>query len=112
MSALLPSRDNDLIRLNLDALGVFDAGTLAIDAVLVDSRLAHQFPITGAAALRAQWSGVAAAAAGAVAGVAGVAAAANFVLAVGGLNPRFRRPRGSRRSSGWPSPCARERIRG
>jgi hypothetical protein len=32
--ALLPSRDNGLIRLNLDALGVldFDAGTLATDA--------------------------------------------------------------------------------
>jgi hypothetical protein len=55
VSALLPSRDNDLIRLNLDALGVldFDAGTPAADAVLVDSRLAHQFPITGSAALRA-----------------------------------------------------------
>jgi hypothetical protein len=81
VSALLPSRDNDLIRLNLDALGVldFDAGTLAIDAVLVDSRLAHQFPITGSAALRARWSG---------------GAGANFVLAAGGLNPRFAPPTG------------------
>ena len=30
----------------------FDEGTAAIDAVLVDSRLAHKFPLTGAAALR------------------------------------------------------------
>jgi hypothetical protein len=83
VSALLPSRDNDLIRLNLDALGVldFDEGTLAVDAVLVDSRLAHQFPITGSAALRARWHGTA-------------GAGANFVLAVGGLNPRFAPPAG------------------
>ena len=50
ISALLPSADNDLVRLNLEAMGVidFDAGTAAIDAELVDSRLAHKFPITGA----------------------------------------------------------------
>jgi len=81
VSSLLPSRDNDLIRLNLDAMGVidFDASTLAIDAVLVDSRLVHQFPITGAAAVRAQWAD---------------AAGASFVLAVGGVNPRFAPPAG------------------
>ena len=58
ISALLPSAQNDLIRLNLDAIGVidFDAGTAAIDAELVDSRLAHKFPITGSAALRARVS--------------------------------------------------------
>lgn len=79
VSALLPSHDNDLIRLNMNALGEldFDAGTLTADAVLVDSRLAHQFPITGSAALRARWSGD-----------------PNFVLAVGGLNPRFAPPAG------------------
>ena len=46
---MLPSRDNDLVRLNLEAMGVidFDEGTAAIDAVLVDSRLAHKFPLTG-----------------------------------------------------------------
>ena len=55
ISALLPSADNDLMRLNMEAIGVidFDAGTAAIDAELVDSRLAHKFPITGSAALRA-----------------------------------------------------------
>ncbi|MEO6410412.1 MAG: DUF6603 domain-containing protein, partial [Burkholderiaceae bacterium] len=43
ISSMLPSRDNDLVRLNLDAMGVldFDEGTASIDAVLVDSRLAH-----------------------------------------------------------------------
>ena len=58
ISALLPSRDNDLVRLNLEAMGVidFDDGTAAIDAVLVDSRLAHKFPITGSrGAARRLW---------------------------------------------------------
>ncbi len=84
-SALLPSADNDLIRLNMDALGVldFDAGTLEADAVLVDSRLVHKFPITGSAALRARWP----------AGGGGLAGS-HFVLAVGGLNPRFAAPAG------------------
>jgi hypothetical protein len=83
VSALLPSADNDLIRLNLDAVGVLDldAGTLACDAVLVDSRLVHQFPITGSAALRAAWPGG-----------GGSLTTGGFVLAVGGLNPRFAAP--------------------
>ncbi|GAA4329774.1 hypothetical protein GCM10023165_02840 [Variovorax defluvii] len=79
ISSMLPSRDNDLVRLNLDAMGVldFDEGTAAIDAVLVDSRLAHKFALTGAMALRARW---------------GAGPGAGFVLAVGGLNPRFAPP--------------------
>ena len=81
ISALLPSRDNDLVRLNMDAMGVidFDAGTAAIDAVLLDSRLAQQVPITGAAALRASF---------------GSGPGSSFVLAVGGLNPHFVPPAG------------------
>jgi hypothetical protein len=77
ISALLPSAANDLVRLNMEAMGVidFDAGTAAIDAVLVDSRLAHKFPITGSAALRA-----------------GFGQGPGFVLAVGGFNPRFAAP--------------------
>src|SRR4030095_1558612 len=77
ISALLPSAQNDLIRLNLDAIGVidFDAGTAAIDAELVDSRLAHKFPITGSAALRA-----------------GFGEGPGFVLAGGGVQPRFAPP--------------------
>jgi hypothetical protein len=79
ISARLPSADNDLVRLNMEAMGVidFDAGTAAIDAVLMDSRLAHKFPITGSAALRA-----------------GFGAGPSFVLSVGGFNPRFAPPAG------------------
>jgi hypothetical protein len=75
----LPSAGNDLVRLNMEAMGVidFDAGTAAIDAVLVDSRLAHKFAITGAAALRA-----------------GFGSGPSFVLAVGGLNPHYTPPAG------------------
>jgi hypothetical protein len=77
ISAQLPSADNDLVRLNMEAMGVidFDAGTAAIDAVLVDSRLAHKFPITGSAALRAGFGG-----------------GPSFILSVGGFNPRFAPP--------------------
>jgi hypothetical protein len=80
ISALLPSPDNDLLRLNLDAIGVLDLdqGSLAIDAVLVDSRLVHKFALTGAGALR----------------VGGSGAGSGFVLAVGGFNPRFAPPAG------------------
>jgi hypothetical protein len=82
LTALLPRPDNDLIRLKLDAIGVldFDAGTVALDAVLVDSRLAGKFAVTGAGALRAGW------------GRAG--RGTGFVLAVGGFNPRFAPPEG------------------
>jgi hypothetical protein len=77
ISALLPSPDNDLVRLQMEAIGVidFDAGTAAIDAELVDSRLAKKFPITGKAALRA-----------------GFGEGPGFVLAVGGFNPHFAAP--------------------
>ena len=79
ISALLPSEQNDLVRLKLDALGVidFDQGTASIDAVLVDSKLVHKFPLSGAMALRARWT-----------------SGPGFVLAVGGLNPRFAPPAG------------------
>jgi len=81
VSALLPSAENDLVRLNLESVGVidFDEGTVALDAVLVDSRLVHKFVLTGGMALRARWSD---------------GAGSSFVLAVGGLNPRFAPPAG------------------
>lgn len=81
ISSMLPSRENDLVRLNLDAMGVldFDEGTAAIDAVLVDSRLAHKFAMTGAGALRARWES---------------GPDTSFVLSVGGLHPRFAPPAG------------------
>jgi hypothetical protein len=80
VSALLPSQDNDLVRLNLDAIGVLDLdqNSLAIDAELVDSRLLHKFALTGKGALRAGGSG----------------AGSGFVLAIGGFNPRFAAPAG------------------
>jgi hypothetical protein len=83
VSAQLPSAEHDLIRLLLNAVGVldFDAGTLAVDAVLVDSRLVHRFPVTGAAAVRARWTDTA-------------AEGRHFVAAVGGLHPRFAAPTG------------------
>lgn len=79
ISALLPSADDDLVRIILDAVGVvdFDASTASIDAVLVDSRLARKFTLTGAMALRADWSS---------------GANSGFVLAVGGVNPHFTPP--------------------
>jgi hypothetical protein len=81
ISSLLPSRDNDLVRLNLDVMGVldFDQGTASVDGVLVDSRLVHKFALTGAMAMRARWSS---------------GPGAGFVLAVGGFNPRFAPPAG------------------
>jgi hypothetical protein len=81
ISSLLPSPDNDLVRLNLDAMGVldFDQGTASVDGVLVDSRLVHKFALTGAMAMRARWSS---------------GPGSGFVLAVGGFNPRFAPPAG------------------
>lgn len=75
--AALPSAEHVLLRINLDAIGVFDldAGTAAIDAVLVDSRLLGRFTITGAAALRARWS-----------------KPRSFALAIGGMNKAFTLP--------------------
>lgn len=75
ISALLPTRENDLVRLNMDALGLLnmDRMSVAIDAVLVDSRLAHKFVLTGEMALRASM----------------LPGRRNFVMAVGGFNPRF-----------------------
>ncbi|MEO8629306.1 MAG: DUF6603 domain-containing protein, partial [Betaproteobacteria bacterium] len=81
ISALLPSRENDLVRLNLDAMGVidFDQGSASIDAVLVDSRLVHKYALTGAMAMRARWTS---------------GPGSGFVLAIGGFNPRFASPAG------------------
>ncbi len=79
IAALLPSADNDLVRIVLDAMGVidFDVGTASIDAMLVDSRLARKFALTGAMAMRARWTS---------------GPGRGFVLAVGGLNPHFAPP--------------------
>jgi hypothetical protein len=79
VTAILPRKDNDLLRLNLDAVGIFDfdQGTAAIDALLVDSRLLRRFPLTGGGALRARWT-----------------SPRSFALAVGGLHHGFTPPAG------------------
>jgi hypothetical protein len=79
ITAILPRIDNDLIRINLDALGIFDfdQGTVAIDALLVDSRLLRRFPLTGSGALRARWT-----------------SPRSFALAIGGLHHGFTPPAG------------------
>lgn len=79
MTAILPRMDNDLLRMNLDAVGIFDfdQGTVAIDALLVDSRLLRRFPLTGAGALRARWT-----------------SPRSFALAVGGMHHGFTPPAG------------------
>ena len=75
--AVLPTLDNDLLRLQMDAVGVvdFDQGTAALDATLRDSRLLRKFVLTGDMAMRLQWEG-----------------SRNFALAVGGLHPAFNPP--------------------
>ena len=75
--AILPRPEQDLIRLQMDAVGVvdFDQGTAALDATLHDSRLLQKFVMTGDMALRLK-----------------LAAPPNFALAVGGLHPAFNPP--------------------
>jgi len=79
MTSVLPRKDNDLLRLNLDAVGIidFDQGTVAVDALLVDSRLLRRFPLTGSGALRARWT-----------------SPRSFALAVGGMHHGFTPPAG------------------
>jgi hypothetical protein len=79
LSSILPHRDRDLVRLNMDAYGLidFDRGTASLDAVLVDSRFVQRFVLTGQMAMRLVWKGE-----------------ASFALAVGGLHPKFALPAG------------------
>ncbi len=75
--AILPKRENDLVRLQMDAIGVidFDQGSAALDATLYDSRLLKKFVLTGDMAMRMKWEGT-----------------PNFALAIGGLHPAFNPP--------------------
>ena len=75
--AILPKRENDLVRLQMDAIGVidFDQGTAELDATLYDSRLLKKFVLTGDMAMRMKWEG-----------------SPNFALAIGGLHPAFNPP--------------------
>lgn len=78
VSSLLPDEAAPLIRLNLDAVGIFDAseGVAALDAVLVDSKLCGRFALTGSAAFRR------------------TPGRGGFALSVGGFHPAFRPPDG------------------
>lgn len=75
--AILPKREHDLVRLQMDAVGVvdFDQGTAELDATLYDSRLLKKFVLTGEMALRLKWEG-----------------SPHFALAIGGLHPAFTPP--------------------
>ena len=77
ITAILPKPENDLIHLQMDAVGVldFDQGTAALDATLHDSRLLKKFVLTGDMAMRLKWEG-----------------SPNFALAIGGLHPAFNPP--------------------
>jgi hypothetical protein len=77
IAAILPRRENDLVRLQMDAIGVldFDQGKAELDATLHDSRLLKKFVLTGDMAMRLKWEG-----------------SPNFALAVGGLHPAFNPP--------------------
>ncbi|MCU0602419.1 MAG: hypothetical protein MUC33_07140 [Desulfobacterales bacterium] len=79
IAAVLPKPENDLICLQMDAVGVldFDQGSAALDASLYDSRLLKKFVLTGDMAMRLKWEG-----------------APHFALAIGGLHPAFSPPAG------------------
>jgi len=76
LSAVLPSKDLELVALNLDVAGAidFEAGTLAIDASLHDSHVVG-FALSGDMALRAEFRNAQA-----------------FLMSVGGFHPRFDPP--------------------
>ncbi|HKS10896.1 MAG TPA: DUF6603 domain-containing protein [Pyrinomonadaceae bacterium] len=75
--SVLPKPDHELVRLQMDAVGVldFDQSTAALDATLHDSRLLNKFALTGDMAMRLSWG-----------------SSPNFALAVGGLHPAFNPP--------------------
>ena len=77
VQAILPRRENDLVRLQMDAIGIvdLDQGTASLDATLHDSRLLKKFVLTGEMAMRLKWQG-----------------SPNFALSIGGLHPAFNPP--------------------
>lgn len=77
IAAILPRRDHELVRVQMDAVGIldFDQGTASLDASLHDSRLLKKFVLTGDMAMRLKWEG-----------------SPHFALAAGGLHPAFHQP--------------------
>ena len=80
--AILPRKDLDLVRLQMNIFGGvdFDQRRAFLDAVLFDSRLVDRFVITGEMRLRLSWGGQ-----------------PFFALSVGGLHPAFTPPPGLER---------------
>jgi hypothetical protein len=78
LQAVLPDEEHALVQVRMDAIGVidFNQGEVSLDATLYDSRILA-FVLTGDMALRANWG-----------------AQPNFILAIGGFNPRFPTPAG------------------
>jgi hypothetical protein len=77
VAAILPNEKDDLLRLQMNALGIIDVDQerIAVDAVLYDSRLVGKFPITGSMAMRVSWG-----------------ADRVLALSIGGFHPAFRPP--------------------
>lgn len=76
ITAILPEEKKALVKISLDSIGIieFEKKSLAIDATLYDSQVAG-FALSGDMALRLTWG-----------------ESPNFVLSVGGFNPRFSPP--------------------
>jgi len=77
--AELPDKEEPVLRLKMDLLGFIDFGneTVAIDSSLFDSTLLKKYILSGQMALRSNWGDN-----------------PDFVLSVGGFNPRFTPPPG------------------
>lgn len=77
VSAIMPTEKRDLVRLQMNALGIidFDQSSISLDATLFDSRLAGKFPITGQMAMRLNWG-----------------SSPMFALSIGGFHPVFKPP--------------------
>jgi hypothetical protein len=77
--AILPRRDQDLVRLQMNVVGGidFDRRQAFLDAALFDSRLVNKFLITGEMRLRMRWDDQ-----------------PFFALAIGGVHPAFTPPPG------------------
>ena len=79
ITAILPRRDQDLVRLQMNVVGGidFDRRQAFLDAALFDSRLVNKFLITGEMRLRMRWDDQ-----------------PFFALAIGGVHPAFTPPPG------------------
>jgi hypothetical protein len=77
LAAVMPSEEHDLLRLHMSAIGVLDLdqGSLSLDAVLYDSRLAGKFPVTGSMAMRVGWG-----------------RQRELAISIGGFHPAFKPP--------------------